>query len=213
MAQSTALQGSPHIIVATPGRLAAHVSQGSAGSLRHVAFLVFDEADRLLEMGFANDLETIVEALPSTKRQTLLYSATMTQSLERLRSIAARGTRRTFEFHETETERKPRTCARESASLRVPGTAPWRKTAATRPFRSPEDTQSKRFTAELVLKHRAPHLERATGRPHERSMALKLKLVSVHLHTLQHSHTVSDRPPRTSYYYECCSPAAATKSQ
>ena len=50
LAQSVALQSSPHIIVATPGRLAAHVAQGTVGaSWRHVAFLVLDEADRLFE--------------------------------------------------------------------------------------------------------------------------------------------------------------------
>ncbi len=81
--QSLALQKRPHVVIATPGRLAAHISGSDPPKLNLCKFLVLDEADRLLEMGFEADLNTILSALPS-KRQNLLFSATMTSSLKRL---------------------------------------------------------------------------------------------------------------------------------
>eukprot|EP00474_Spongospora_subterranea_P012040 CRZ12498.1 hypothetical protein [Spongospora subterranea] len=79
--QTVALNNRPHIIVATPGRLADHIrSNGRDLHLAHLKFLVLDEADRLLEDHFADDLSTITDALPST-RQTLLFSATITNQV------------------------------------------------------------------------------------------------------------------------------------
>ncbi|MCA7026286.1 DEAD/DEAH box helicase, partial [Stenotrophomonas acidaminiphila] len=63
------------VMVATPGRLLDMV-QGNALKLGQVEFLVLDEADRMLDMGFINDIRKIVAKLP-TKRQTLFFSATM----------------------------------------------------------------------------------------------------------------------------------------
>jgi len=65
----------PEIIVATPGRLLDHISSGKI-DLSQLMMLVLDEADRMLDMGFIDDIQTIVDATPET-RQTLLFSATI----------------------------------------------------------------------------------------------------------------------------------------
>lgn len=76
-----ALKKGADIIVATPGRLLAHLQLGyvKLESLRH---LVLDEADRMLDMGFVQDIMTIVNKLP-IKRQNLLFSATMPKEIRR----------------------------------------------------------------------------------------------------------------------------------
>jgi ATP-dependent RNA helicase DeaD len=73
------------IVVATPGRLLDHLNQGTI-SLRLVRYLVLDEADRMLDMGFIRDVEKIISRCP-TDRQTLLFSATISREIE---SIANR---------------------------------------------------------------------------------------------------------------------------
>jgi ATP-dependent RNA helicase RhlE len=70
------------VLVATPGRLLDLV-QGNALKLGHVEFLVLDEADRMLDMGFINDIRKIVGKLP-IKRQTLFFSATMPKDIAEL---------------------------------------------------------------------------------------------------------------------------------
>ncbi|WP_415032972.1 DEAD/DEAH box helicase [Azonexus sp.] len=72
------------ILVATPGRLLDLFTRGAL-SLRAVTTLVLDEADRMLDLGFAADLEVIFQALPST-RQTLLFSATFAPEINTLAS-------------------------------------------------------------------------------------------------------------------------------
>ncbi|NXO21890.1 DDX49 helicase, partial [Cisticola juncidis] len=92
VAQALALARRPHVVVATPGRLADHLRSSSTFSLRKVKFLVLDEADRLLEQGLADfgpDLELVLSAVPA-RRQTLLFSATLTGTLSQLRGLAAR---------------------------------------------------------------------------------------------------------------------------
>ena len=77
MQQALVLAQRPHIVVATPGRLVDHLSSGDVAlSLRRLRMLVIDEADRLLEMGFASDISAILSHLP-TQRQTMLFSATL----------------------------------------------------------------------------------------------------------------------------------------
>lgn len=73
--QRRALREGVDIIVATPGRLIAHISSGKV-RLDEIKFLVLDEADRMLDMGFKDDINRIVRELP-TERQTMLFSATM----------------------------------------------------------------------------------------------------------------------------------------
>lgn len=78
--QLTALEKGVHIIVGTPGRVLDHLRRGSL-DLSTVSTLVLDEADRMLEMGFQEDMETILEAIP-TERQTIFFSATFPRSIE-----------------------------------------------------------------------------------------------------------------------------------
>lgn len=82
MSQAIDLARKPHVVVATPGRLADHIaSNPNAVHLKRLRFLVLDEADRLLTDNFATDLATIVDILPK-QRQSLLFSATMTAEIE-----------------------------------------------------------------------------------------------------------------------------------
>jgi len=73
--EKKALKGGAPIVVATPGRLIAHIDMGYV-NFESLRYLVLDEADRMLDMGFASDIMKIVNLLPK-KRQTLLFSATM----------------------------------------------------------------------------------------------------------------------------------------
>jgi superfamily II DNA/RNA helicase len=81
-AQIKALRGPLDILISTPGRLLDHLTSGKA-VLDHVEVLVLDEADRMLDMGFIEDIQTIAAHLP-TERQTLMYSATFAGHVGRL---------------------------------------------------------------------------------------------------------------------------------
>ncbi|WHZ22364.1 MAG: ATP-dependent RNA helicase RhlE [Nitrospira sp.] len=81
-AQVRGLRQRPDIIVATPGRLLDHMWNGTI-SLLAMSILVLDEADRMLDMGFAPQINQILDAMPE-ERQTLLFSATMPTDLARL---------------------------------------------------------------------------------------------------------------------------------
>ena len=76
------LRANPDLIVATPGRLIDHLKNGGV-DLRSVDTLVLDEADRMLDMGFAPQIDQIVSAIPR-ERQTLLFSATMPEAIEKM---------------------------------------------------------------------------------------------------------------------------------
>lgn len=80
--QLQALRANPRVIVATPGRLVDHLERRSV-NLSACEILVLDEADRMLDMGFAPQLEQIRKVLPES-RQTLLFSATMPPDIEAL---------------------------------------------------------------------------------------------------------------------------------
>jgi ATP-dependent RNA helicase RhlE len=73
--QKRAMEGGVDIIIATPGRLIAQIAMGTI-KFDHVEHLVLDEADRMLDMGFYEDIIRIIKELPA-KRQTLFFSATM----------------------------------------------------------------------------------------------------------------------------------------
>ena len=70
-----ALQQGPHVVVGTPGRLCDHLERGAL-DLRRLAVAVLDEADEMLDMGFREDLERLLDATPEGRR-TMLFSATM----------------------------------------------------------------------------------------------------------------------------------------
>ncbi|HLN22257.1 MAG TPA: DEAD/DEAH box helicase [Bacteroidales bacterium] len=70
------------IIIATPGRLLAHMKMGNV-RFNKINHLILDEADRMLDMGFIDDIQTIIKHLPE-KRQTLLFSATMPPGIRHL---------------------------------------------------------------------------------------------------------------------------------
>ena len=77
--QIASLQHSPHIIVGTPGRVHKHLRKETV-KLGYLKTLVLDEADRMLDMGFADELDAILEFVPKD-RQTLLFSATYPDSI------------------------------------------------------------------------------------------------------------------------------------
>jgi len=80
--QMEELRQGAHIVVATPGRLGDHIQRRSL-TLANVRVCVLDEADRMLDMGFAPDVERILRQCPA-QRQTLLFSATMPEWVRRL---------------------------------------------------------------------------------------------------------------------------------
>lgn len=77
--QAKALAKEPHFIVATPGRIADHLEQKHL-FLNGLELLILDEADRMLDLGFAPQLKTINEAADHKRRQTLMFSATLDHS-------------------------------------------------------------------------------------------------------------------------------------
>lgn len=77
--QHRAIARKPHIIIATPGRLLDHMDQKTV-SLSHITILVLDEADRMLDMGFAPQINKVLAVVPR-ERQTMLYSATMPKEI------------------------------------------------------------------------------------------------------------------------------------
>ncbi|KAL4970086.1 ATP-dependent RNA helicase DBP8 [Aspergillus stella-maris] len=98
--QALELARRPHVVVATPGRLADHINTSGADTiagLKRVRMVVLDEADRLLSPGQGSmlpDVETCLSALPpSSNRQTLLFTATLTPEVRALKSMPTAGTK------------------------------------------------------------------------------------------------------------------------
>ncbi|VDN59463.1 unnamed protein product [Dracunculus medinensis] len=92
VAQAQDLIKRPHIVVSTPGRLADHINsdtEGIAKLFKKIQFLVLDEADRLLDGQYSVELKTILSSLPR-KRQTLLFSATITSALSQLHQVSVK---------------------------------------------------------------------------------------------------------------------------
>ena len=79
--QLTSLEHSPHIVVGTPGRILKHLVDKHSLNLENLDILVLDEADRMLDMGFYEDIMQIINNTPKT-RQTLLFSATYPEQIK-----------------------------------------------------------------------------------------------------------------------------------
>ncbi|KAL4427607.1 hypothetical protein ABPG75_001696 [Micractinium tetrahymenae] len=86
-AQAATLREQPEVVVATPGRMIDHLRNTQSVGLEDLAVLVLDEADRLLEMGFAEEIKEVVRMAP-VRRQTMLFSATMTEEVKKLVSLS-----------------------------------------------------------------------------------------------------------------------------
>lgn len=80
--QKSALSQDVDIVIATPGKLISHLNMGYA-KVDHIEYLVLDEADRMLDMGFYDDIQKIISFLPK-RRQTLMFSATMPPRIRQL---------------------------------------------------------------------------------------------------------------------------------
>lgn len=82
--------GRMNILVATPGRMLQHMDQTSDLEIGNIQMLVLDEADRIMDMGFKETVDAIVEHLPREKRQTLMFSATQTKRVSDLARLSLR---------------------------------------------------------------------------------------------------------------------------
>ncbi|KAK4842530.1 hypothetical protein QYF36_023212 [Acer negundo] len=85
--QVTALRSMPDIVVATPGRMIDHLRNSMSVDLDDLAVLILDEADRLLELGFSAEIHELVRLCPK-RRQTMLFSATMTEQVDKLITLS-----------------------------------------------------------------------------------------------------------------------------
>ena len=81
--QEALLKRRPDIVIATPGRFIDHMRNSASFAIESLEILVLDEADRMLEDGFADELDEILRTIPKG-RQTMLFSATMTESVDKL---------------------------------------------------------------------------------------------------------------------------------
>jgi ATP-dependent RNA helicase DDX27 len=81
--QEAALRNQPDVIIATPGRLVDHLLNAPTFNLQTVEILILDEADRMLDEHFMEQMNEIIKLCPQT-RQTMLFSATMTDNVQEL---------------------------------------------------------------------------------------------------------------------------------
>ncbi|KAL9260886.1 DEAD-box ATP-dependent RNA helicase 28-like protein [Drosera capensis] len=81
--QEAALRSMPDVVVATPGRILDHLRNSMSVDLDSLAVLILDEADRLLELGFREEVHEIIRLCPK-RRQSMLFSATMTEDVQEL---------------------------------------------------------------------------------------------------------------------------------
>lgn len=82
-AQEAILKKRPDVVIATPGRFIDHMRNSASFAVENLEILVLDEADRMLEQGFTDELDEILKIIPRS-RQTMLFSATMTSSVDNL---------------------------------------------------------------------------------------------------------------------------------
>ncbi|KAL3176006.1 hypothetical protein MRX96_010714 [Rhipicephalus microplus] len=89
MTQALTLAKKPHVIIATPGRLVDHLENTKGFNLKSLKYLVMDEADRILNMDFEEEVDKILRVIPR-ERRTYLYSATMTKKVQKLQRASLR---------------------------------------------------------------------------------------------------------------------------
>ncbi|KAG9248597.1 putative ATP-dependent RNA helicase [Calycina marina] len=89
-AEAAKLAKGVNLLIATPGRLLDHLQNTEGFVFKNLKALVIDEADRILEIGFEDEMRQIVKILPKEERQTLLFSATQTTKVEDLARISLR---------------------------------------------------------------------------------------------------------------------------
>lgn len=104
-AQEVDLRRHPEIVVATPGRLIDHLRNSADFTLESIEILVLDEADRMLEDGFADELDEIIKYCPK-QHQTILFSATMTDNVDDLVRLSLKKPIRLFVDSNTAIARK-----------------------------------------------------------------------------------------------------------
>mmetsp|Transcript_5862 Transcript_5862/g.9102 ORF Transcript_5862/g.9102 Transcript_5862/m.9102 type:complete len:592 (-) Transcript_5862:2239-4014(-) len=92
-----------NLLVSTPGRLLDHLQNTKGFVFKNLLCLIIDEADRILEIGFEEDMHQIIKLLPS-ERQTVLFSATQTKNVEDLVRLSVKGTPVFVSVHEHEEE-------------------------------------------------------------------------------------------------------------
>jgi ATP-dependent RNA helicase DDX27 len=81
--QEAILKKRPDVVIATPGRFIDHMRNSASFTVETIEILVLDEADRMLETGFEDELDEILKTIPRS-RQTMLFSATMTETVDKL---------------------------------------------------------------------------------------------------------------------------------
>jgi ATP-dependent RNA helicase DDX27 len=81
--QESILKKRPDVVIATPGRFIDHMRNSASFAVENIEILVLDEADRMLETGFEDELDEILKTIPRS-RQTMLFSATMTETVDKL---------------------------------------------------------------------------------------------------------------------------------
>ena len=89
-AEAEKLSKGVNLLIATPGRLLDHLQNTHGFTFKNLKALVIDEADRILEIGFEDEMRQIIKVLPKDERQTMLFSATQTTKVEDLARISLR---------------------------------------------------------------------------------------------------------------------------
>lgn len=89
-AEAEKLSKGVNLLIATPGRLLDHLQNTQGFVFKNVKALIIDEADRILEVGFEDEMRQVVKILPKEERQTMLFSATQTTKVEDLARISLR---------------------------------------------------------------------------------------------------------------------------
>lgn len=86
--QESELRTYPQIIIGTPGRIIDHLRNSKSFDIENLEMLIFDEADKLLDMGFEAEVNQILSHASNSDRQTLLFSATLNSNVKKLINLA-----------------------------------------------------------------------------------------------------------------------------